>query len=133
LSCTDVVWDGFEVDSSDAVSGSVALKSLVCPEPMFVLVEVWLGDRVVLVANDVKPARADWVMVASGCVKPSPDCMLGLVPGVVVSGAVVSVVFKTRKCAHSSVSRRKNRKLRWFHFSVHFVHFHREEWFQNLG
>jgi hypothetical protein len=45
--------------------------------------------------------------VGSGCVKPSPDGMLLFFSGVVVSSAVVSVVFKTRKCADSSVSGRK--------------------------
>ncbi len=45
--------------------------------------------------------------MASSCVKPSLDGMLLFVSGVVVSSAVVSVVFTTRKCAHSSVSGRK--------------------------
>ncbi len=40
MSCTDIVWDGLEVDSRDGVSGDVALKSLGCCGTMFMLVEV---------------------------------------------------------------------------------------------
>jgi len=107
VSCTDIVWDGLEVDCRDGVSDDVAVKSLGCCGTMFMVVEVGLGDRVVLVAEDVKPARAHCVIVASGCVKPSPDGILLFVSGVVVSSAVVSVVFTTKKCAHNPVSGRK--------------------------
>ncbi len=40
MSCTDVAWDGLEVDSLDGFSGGVTVKSLGCCGTMFMLVEV---------------------------------------------------------------------------------------------